>query len=85
LADKLRLANSACPSPAAAYRALLAGGLGVEPAGQVFQAGVDLDVMARGPGPSRRARPMAAARFAPVEGPERMPSVRAAWRAVWNA
>ena len=37
------------------------------------------------PGPNRVAISSAAARFAPVDGPEKMPSSRAAWRAVANA
>jgi hypothetical protein len=57
---------------------------GVELADKVLQAAVDLDgdhAVARA---ERRAM-QAAARLAPVEGPENMPSVRAARRAVWNA
>jgi hypothetical protein len=42
-------------------------------------------VTTRWPEPSRPAMSSAAARFAPVEGPEKMPSSRAAWRAVANA
>jgi hypothetical protein len=54
-------------------------------AGEVFQAAVDLDGDHAVGGAQPGAMLMAAARLAPVEGPEKMPSVRAAWRAVWNA
>ena len=62
-----------------------AGALGVELAGKVFQAAVDLHGDHSVAGPSRPAISSAAARFAPVEGPEKMPSSPAALRAVANA
>ena len=72
---RAEMPGAACPSP---ERLAGAGGLGVELAGEVFQAAVDRMVTTRWPGPSRPAMSSAAARFAPVEGPEKMPSSRAA-------